>query len=94
MDGPGAEVARTDPITLSAWLLQSQHIKAPAARGSLTILLNAICVSCKFVESAVRKVSWIVEGGERSVGEGWGGAGGRWWRRGGVSRAGRSAPIE
>ena len=68
MDGPGAEVARTDPITLSAWLLQSQHIKAPAARGSLTILLNALCVSCKFVESAVRKVrEWRGEGEKKTA---------------------------
>lgn len=32
------------------------HIQAPHARGNLSILLNAICVACKFVDSAVRKV--------------------------------------
>ncbi len=31
-------------------------MQAPHARGSLSILLNAICVACKFVEAAVRKV--------------------------------------
>jgi len=33
-----------------------QHLLAPSARGNLTILLNATCVACKFVQSAVRKV--------------------------------------
>ncbi|KAK9831444.1 hypothetical protein WJX81_006023 [Elliptochloris bilobata] len=46
---------RTNPVTLSMYILQQQHIKAPHARGNLSILLNAICVACKFVESAVRK---------------------------------------
>ncbi len=32
-------------------------MQAPHARGNLSILLNAICVACKFVDSAVRKVS-------------------------------------
>ncbi len=31
-------------------------MQAPHARGNLSILLNAICVACKFVDSAVRKV--------------------------------------
>ena len=32
-----------------------QHSVAPSARGSLTILLNSVCVACKFVQNAVRK---------------------------------------
>ena len=33
-------------------------VQAPHARGNLSILLNAICVACKFVDSAVRRVRW------------------------------------
>lgn len=46
---------QTDPSTLSAYVLAQQHIKAPGARGHLTVLLNAIAVGCKFVSSSVRK---------------------------------------
>lgn len=46
---------QTDPFTLSAFVLSQQHIKAPGARGHLTVLLNAIAVGCKFVSSSVRK---------------------------------------
>lgn len=90
---------RTDPVTLSMYILQQQHIQActplppqqllklsllsrrtlihaakssgeqaPHARGSLSILLNAICVACKFVEAAVRKVygcRFVAVGGYR-----------------------------
>ncbi len=110
-----SDIGRTDPITLTQWILTQQQIKvtvrclrsyfytlsstfpsfknplvyrvrlfyclaclkicemqsiyylmltglvtmlqAPNARGNLSILLNAICVACKYVESAVRKVS-------------------------------------
>jgi len=48
-------LVQTDPFTLSAWILSQQHIKAPQARGHLTVLLNAICVGCKFVSTAVRR---------------------------------------
>lgn len=47
---------QTDPLTLSAWILTQQH-RSPGARGRLTVLLNAIGVGCKFVASAVRRVS-------------------------------------
>ncbi len=47
---------QTDPFTLSAFVLSQQHIKAPGARGHLTVLLNAIAVGCKFVSTSVRKV--------------------------------------
>lgn len=41
-------------------MLSQQHIKAPGARGHLTVLLNAIAVGCKFVSSSVRKVNpWL-----------------------------------
>ncbi|KAK9829434.1 hypothetical protein WJX72_005853 [[Myrmecia] bisecta] len=50
-----SDVQRTDPQTLTNFILNQQHLKAPQARGHLSILLNAIAVSCKFVESAVRK---------------------------------------
>jgi fructose-1,6-bisphosphatase I len=45
---------QTDPFTLSAWIL-SQQQRSPQARGHLTMLLNAICVGCKFLSSAVRR---------------------------------------
>lgn len=41
-------------------MLAQQHIKAPGARGHLTVLLNAIAVGCKFVSSSVRKVCAFV----------------------------------
>lgn len=47
---------QTDPLTLSAWILTQQH-RSAGARGRLTVLLNAIGVGCKFVASAVRRVS-------------------------------------
>lgn len=46
---------QTDPFTLSAWILSRQHITVPHARGHLTVLLNAICVGCKFISTAVRR---------------------------------------
>lgn len=49
------ELQNTDPETLSSWILDQEHLKAPDARGSLTQLLTAIAVGCKFVASAVRK---------------------------------------
>jgi hypothetical protein len=52
-----APLSPTDPFTLSAFILQQQHLKAPGARGSLTMLLNSICVGCKFLSTAVRRVS-------------------------------------
>jgi hypothetical protein len=51
------ELQNTDPETLSSWILDQEHLKAPDARGSLTQLLTAIAVGCKFVASAVRKAS-------------------------------------
>jgi fructose-1,6-bisphosphatase I len=48
-------VVQTDPFTLSAWILSRQHITVPQARGHLTVLLNAICVGCKFISTAVRR---------------------------------------
>ena len=45
---------QTDPFTLSAWILTQQH-RNPQARGNLTILLNSICVGCKFLSTAVRR---------------------------------------
>ncbi|CAK0782523.1 hypothetical protein CVIRNUC_005741 [Coccomyxa viridis] len=45
----------TDPLTLTQWVLVQQQKEAPHARGNLSILLNAICVACKFVDSAVRR---------------------------------------
>ncbi|CAL8470986.1 g10528 [Coccomyxa elongata] len=50
-----SDIGRTDPVTLTQWILTQQQIKAPNARGNLSILLNAICVACKYVEAAVRK---------------------------------------
>ena len=35
--------------------MQQQHIKAPGSRGSLSMLINAICVGCKFVSTSVRR---------------------------------------
>lgn len=32
------------------------NLQAPNAKGNLSMLLNAICVACKYVEAAVRKV--------------------------------------
>lgn len=41
--------------TTDPQLTSCQHALAPTARGSLTILLNSICVACKYVQNAVRK---------------------------------------
>lgn len=40
---------------MPAWILKQQHLDAPNARGSLNLILNAICVGCKFVSNSVRK---------------------------------------
>ncbi|KDD73551.1 fructose-1-6-bisphosphatase, partial [Helicosporidium sp. ATCC 50920] len=45
----------TDPFTLSAYVLSLQHIKAPDAKGRLTVLLDAISTGCKLVAMLVRK---------------------------------------
>lgn len=50
----GESMSQTDPFTLSAWILTKQH-RNPQARGNLTILLNSICVGCKFLSTAVRR---------------------------------------
>jgi fructose-1,6-bisphosphatase I len=47
-------LSQTDPFTLSAWILSQQN-RAPQARGHLTVLLNSICVGCKFVATSVRR---------------------------------------
>ena len=80
------DIGRTDPVSLTQWILFEKQIKAstaairvpskcvvwisqrsklicspglqaPQARGNLSILLQAIQIACKFVESAVRKAS-------------------------------------
>lgn len=53
-DGQDPILSQTDPFTLSAWILSQQN-RAPQARGHLTVLLNSICVGCKFVATAVRR---------------------------------------
>ena len=50
------ELEHTEPDTLSSWILTQQAHRAPLAEGSLTQLLIAIAVGCKFVATAVRKV--------------------------------------
>lgn len=55
MDAAAQELENTDPETLSSWILEQQHLKAPLAQGNLTQLLTAVAVGCKFVASAVRK---------------------------------------
>lgn len=44
----------TDAMTLTRYVLEEQQ-KFPGATGSLTMLLNALCVACKATEAAVRK---------------------------------------
>ncbi|KDD74496.1 fructose-1-6-bisphosphatase [Helicosporidium sp. ATCC 50920] len=46
---------QTDPFTLSSYVLSNQHLKAPEAKGHLTLLLNAISTGCKFVSMAVQR---------------------------------------
>jgi len=52
---PSAHPPPRPPATPAPPPSPPQHISAPGARGSLTILLNSVCVACKFVQSAVRK---------------------------------------
>ncbi len=40
---------------MTAWILNQQHKSNPEARGNLTILLNSICVGCKFLSTSVRR---------------------------------------
>ena len=47
--------SETDPFTLTAWILNEQQRTSPEARGKLTILLNSICVGCKFLSTSVRR---------------------------------------
>eukprot|EP00887_Chlorella_sp_A99_P000073 scaffold16.g73.t1 len=51
------EALKTDPLTLSAWVLAQQHAqpRTRPARGRLTMLINSIAVGCKFVANSVRK---------------------------------------
>lgn len=61
---PNPRWLQTDPFTLSAYVLSLQHIKAPDAKGRLTVLLNSISTGCKFVSMSVRRVG--VPGRDRS----------------------------
>lgn len=51
--GAGSQDYPRDPCENQ---LEGRFVQAPHARGNLSILLNAICMACKFVDSAVRKV--------------------------------------
>ena len=53
-----AEAHRTDLMTITRHVLNEQS-KHPEARGAFTILLNHIVLGCKFVCSAVSKVSFL-----------------------------------
>ena len=54
-----ADAHRTDLMTITRFVLNEQS-KRPESRGDFTILLNHIVLGCKFVCSAVNKVSLFV----------------------------------
>jgi fructose-1,6-bisphosphatase I len=51
-----ADAHRTDLMTITRFVLNEQS-KHPESRGDFTILLSNIVLGCKFVCSAVNKVS-------------------------------------
>jgi fructose-1,6-bisphosphatase len=51
-----ADAQRTDLMTITRFVLNEQS-KHPESRGDFTILLSHIVLGCKFVCSAVNKVS-------------------------------------
>lgn len=51
-----ADAYRTDLMTMTRFVLNEQS-KHPESRGDFTILLSHIVLGCKFVCSAVNKVS-------------------------------------
>ncbi|PVU99082.1 hypothetical protein BB559_001013 [Furculomyces boomerangus] len=53
-----SETQNTDLMTLTRYVLEAQH-SHPQASGDLTLLISAIQVGCKFVESCVRKARLI-----------------------------------
>ncbi|OMJ20953.1 Fructose-1,6-bisphosphatase, cytosolic [Smittium culicis] len=53
-----SDIPQTDLLTLTRYVLEMQR-DHPTATGNLTMLINAIQVGCKFVESCVRKARLI-----------------------------------
>lgn len=53
-----ADAHRTDLMTITRYVLNEQS-KHPESRGDFSILLNHIVLGCKYVCSAVNKVSFI-----------------------------------
>lgn len=54
-----ADAHRTDLMTITRFVLNEQS-KHPESRGDFTILLSHIVLGCKFVCTAVNKVSFIM----------------------------------
>ncbi|PVU94686.1 hypothetical protein BB561_002342 [Smittium simulii] len=52
------EPGDTDLLTLTRYVLEMQRLN-PSASGDLTLLISAIQLGCKFVESCVRKANLI-----------------------------------
>lgn len=44
----------SNPLTLTRWILSQQQAH-PEAKGDLTLILQSIALSCKFIAMAVRK---------------------------------------
>lgn len=46
---------KSNPQTLTRWILESQRKNAPTASGDLSILLTSIQLSCKFISHMCNK---------------------------------------